>query len=545
MAREPESWLTINDFSAGIQHRPFFTGVTKLSKSNKGVARESGTYRCWAPTGPLVGTPRRDSSFTPDAYPDLPGDADQNRLTIAGFWVSSNIGESASEYGIEIHSAWEWTTGTGGTTHFQWERHQVWQSTTQTSDTLKSISTTDSTHDGTDCNPAWLHPYRAHDTDASQPGVPGIVCGWYPTKWNGDNNSDRIWLLFPDPGSADSLTPAVLTNTYDPSIALGHQGRALAFDAGLDSRGNANFQAFHNEQLYFTKANLTDLESTDATTFGQEFAAGYAAVVSSNASELLCFKRTSGAYLVRGEITAPTVTRLPGIPAVGNLRHTPAVTPLGVVFLVQKQGAWLWNGGELATRMSTNLDGDFYEVDSDFWDYAGRLHFFSELVYFPNNWVLDWQRGSWWRIEDPDDLVLFHMGPEEDGRYIWCAPAYRDTDATPIAYRFDHAEPARDFKWTSQAYPLGENAREVKTRQLVVVAGGQGDVTVKLIDDAGNEESHSFAPNSTSNVEFFRDNSALATRNLTIEITSDGDTNPAPIIYEVRVGLTTGRQYDD
>lgn len=532
-----DEWIIVKDFSPGIKGRVSPANIGRTRQEVLGVASPSGTYRCQAlPNGSLGPMPKRTYSLAP-TLPIDPSTLTQERLTIAGFHVDGPI-----QTGVEFHLAYEGVKSADTRRAFYWQRIRNFDS--DQIDTLFSANPTSQTSGvvATQCRPCWFHNWRANASDPTLPGLPIVVAGWF----EGGGGSQRVWKMFPDPDTPTSNTPGDIATTLDPSHAFAHQGRAVILDQSSYAHGADSLQWTHNEDIYMTVSNGEDLESTDAFTLGMENATGYSAVVSTNYGELLLLKLAEGGLFVRGDLTDPTVLRIPGIPPLGNTRHAPTTSPVGVVFLGgQKNGAWLWNGGESAENISYEaIDGEDFILtaqggSTDFLDYFGRLYYWQEWVLFPNNWVWNWREQSWWRIEDPTDAVLFHWGPS-NGERIWAAPAHVVESGNAI-YGFDRNVPADDYRWTSQPIPLYEN-KEFTIRDLVMVASGQGTLTVTLTNRAGTTEVHTVEINSTTTPSYTRENCAVDCEQLQYQIDADNDGTPL-VVHELRFGISRRTSY--
>lgn len=542
--REDLEWLTIDDFRPGIQHRPFNVSVTNLLEKRPGVARENGTYRCRAlDTGALAPGPRLANSYTPSALPVDPSLTDTGRICISGNHVAQPIilGGADPIINGEIHVGYEWTESTQ--VEWRWERHRTWDQPVSI-DTLLSRTPTGKTHDGTACRHTWFGAYRAHPSDATQPGQPCVVAGWFPAGGyaTGVSESDRVFHAWPDPSSPTSLTPTRISDLFDVEFLVGHQGRIVILDREGFDWGGEGADHTHNEEFYFTDENRLTLASTTGTTFGGENASGYSTLVSSSASELFALKaEDAGAYLIRGDISDPQVQRLPGVPpgSLSNLHHG-AVSPLGVAFIVNRGGIWMWGGGGFAEHLSVNLEGDSFLVsDTDQLDYLGSLWFHRDYIFAPNNWMYDWRHESWWRLDNPSDRVLFTFGPGQR-RQVFAFPATISSDSDPLCFFYATDDAADDYNWRSQPIPVGID-RDAEIRQLRLVASGTGTVQVRIRDLDGTRSDDTFTVSSNTHPSYFRQNLAITSRDIEIELTVIGTGgNRAPIVNEVSLGAVPG-----
>lgn len=548
MPSEPLEWVIVNDFSPGIRGRVRPADITTTTQRRPGIAAPDGTYRCQAlPDGSLGPLPKRTYTLVPASIPIAVANVEEGRLPISGFWADGPI-----QTDVEFHVAYEGALAATAKGFWYWQR--IRHFSTDQVDTLKSFASTTNDHLVRTVRPTWFHNYRAHVSDQTQPGLPGVVAGWFDAGGGGD----RVWHMFPDPDTPTSDTPGSIEQTQggaaaalDPSHCFAHQGRSVVLDQNSYNHGANSYVWTHNEDIYFTESNLDYMTSLIAQTFGMENAVGYAGAISTNYSELLLLKNSGGGLFVRGDIADPTVLRVPGIPAVGNVRHTPATSPVGVVFLAGYTGAWLWNGGESAENISYDtIDGTDFIVTrqsntpggSDFLDYAGRIYHWYNYVIFPNNWVWDWQHQSWWRLENPSDVVLFHIGPDNPVLgTLYAAPAFLTSSSSILVYGYSIETPADDYVWTSQPLPIQED-NLFQIREIVCVCSGHGTVVVAVTDYAGATESHTFTVNSTGPT-YLRDNSAAACRQLKFSITTT-NAGMTPVVHEIRFGYGRDAHYE-
>ncbi len=477
------------------------------------------------------------------ALPVPSADTTKNRLTISGFHVTGPI-----DLGHELHFAFEGVHDTGPSVNrrfFYWQRCRHFSDNSM--QTILAIDPTLMTTgvDGEAARPCWFDNYRADDTDPLMPGLPVVVAAWFEQG----GGFSRVWRVFPSltaaPGGTTVINEGVAGPPdvgYDPSIGFTHQGRSFICDQGSYLHGSGPTDVWtHNERIVYTDANLTSLATTDGVTFGAENATGYMAAISTSFAELFMVKVGEGGLLLRGDISFPTVIRLPGIPTMGSLHHKPCTTPVGVVFLTEN-GPYLWSGAENADPIAEQAidPGDFLLSPggdvTDFIDHFGRLYYWFDWVFFPNNWVWNWRQQSWWRLDDPEVVQLFHLGPSLGGR-LYAAPANVETDA-PACYGYDRGTPAQDWKWTSQPMPIMED-RQFVIREMVYVVSGTGDLTFEHYHHDGTTETHTVTVASENKPVYIRQNGHVRCQDIKLSIEADG----LPIVHEVRFGLQVDTHY--
>lgn len=532
MPAKIDQWLTIKDFRPGIRSRANPSGVDGRATEVPGVASATSTYACQAlPDGSLGPMPRNTYTFSFGSnLPIDPTSLNNGRLTISGYLKSGPI-----VLGTESHVAFEGWKTSDNKRYWYWTRVRHFAS--DQVDTLKSFAPgTEGAITSFGARPTWFDNFRAHSSDATLPGLPGVVAGWFA----GGGGSDRTWHMFPGPSTPTSDTPVAISTGLDVYPSIVHQGRVVAFDQGSYAHGANSYVWTHNEDIYFTNANLTTLAFTTAQTFGAENASGYRAAISANHQELLMVKITGGGLLIRGDLADPTVLRLPGLPPVAV--HTPAVCPAGIVMLDWKSGAWLWTGGETAENISRDALGadKFLLPTEDFIDFFGKLAYWYDWVLFPNNWAWNWKEDTWWRLENPSNVRIMQYSVMEN--VLYGVPAYVSLTTDTVEYGWDYSSPARNYSWNSQPIPIGDN-REVTIREVVLVATGVGTVDVIFTNRGGSTETHSFSINSTTVPVHMRDNCAVDCQSIQVRlaVTSSGDN--VPIVHQLRMGLQSTTHY--
>lgn len=485
--------ITISDFSPGIMQKlDQLQGDTAVFPV--GAADATNTFRCIALRGGGLGPlPKQGTAYTrtggnPTALVTI-GKIYNNRFTISGAHLAGPI-FAAGGTGFtrqELHIAYEYGANVSGTqyTHkYQWERHRLWEAT-PTVDTLHSYSTTTGDPVTTlQMRPTWFHTYRADSASQLAIGAPLVVGGWYA---NG-GGAERFWETFPDVAAIGTTGVGSISSTKNPEGIFGHQGRSVELDQNAWTHGSVGTWSF-NEQIFYTKVNLASLSSSVAAVYGQEDCEGFGAFASVNASELMFVRVGYGGYIIRGDLDNPTVIFVPGVPGTGNTRHNAAVSPIGMVYGSRNGGVWAWAGGDTADLLSPNLDNDFWlpgGTTGDFVDYAGKFAFWKEWILTPNNWLYDWRNKSWWKLEDPSVISIYHWLQNVDSHIIYGCPQTIG-DSAPSLYNWDASNPATSFSWESQLIPLG-TYRSGQPREVVITAQGVGTVkwTLSGYDMAGN-----------------------------------------------------------
>lgn len=549
MPNDNLQFLKINDFSPGIMQK-----LNRLSGDTMtypvGAADATNTFRCIAlPGGGLGPLPKQGTSYTrtggnPTATVTI-GKIYNQRFTISGAHIAGPIFGSGDNLGFtkqELHIAYEYGANVSGTQYtrkYQWERHRLWEST-PTVDSLVGYATTDDSPLTTlQMRPTWFHTYRADNSSATAIGAPLVVAGWYAA---GGGLTQRFWDTFPDPAALGSIGVKSIS-TKNPEGIFGHQGRSVELDQNSWTHGGAGTWSF-NEQVFYTSVNLATLTSSVAAVWGQEDCQGFGAFASMNASEMMAVRIGYGGYIIRGDLDNPTILFVPGIPGTGNTRHNAAITPIGLVYGSRNGGLWAWAGGDTAELLSPQLENNFWQPSDgvgDFVDYAGKMAFWKEWVLTPDNWLYDIRTKSFWRLDDPSVISIYHWLQNTDSHVMYGCP--RDIgDSAPSLYNWNANNPATSYSWESQVLPLGDY-KTAQPREVLICAQGVGTVAFTVsgytADGTLQTESHTLSFTSTARPAYQRCTigNFKAITHCRLKLVSTATAAQTPVIYEAQIGF--------
>lgn len=531
MTQQDLQWVQLNDFRPGIKGRTNPATISQPKGTILGAASKSNTFRCWAlADGSLAPLPKRTGDTTV-ALPVASASTQEGRLSISGFHIAGPIDD-----GNEAHIAYE-AVGNGGAGATLNRRFIYWQRVrlfaANQVDTLYSANpTTENPAIVSAARPVWFHSYRAHPTTATSVGTPCITAAWA----EGHLASTQWWKIWPDPANDTSNTPADISTALCPILHFIHQGRSCIVTHNLYNHGSlAGSHWQSNEEVWFTNSNLKTIQGSVAQVFGMENATGIGAALSTSFSELLLIKSADGGLLCRGDMADPTNLRLPGVPRAVN--HEPANTPVGVVYIAD-DGVHLWNGGEQSENISTEaLIGDDFVSSTDFVSFRGRICYWRDWVFFPQNWVWDYRGNSWWKLDDTANWQGFYFGPQDpvNGERLYSAPPYVVTGGTNFS-SYAYNTPCDSYQWTSLPVPMGSN-RDITCREVVVVATGVGTINVEITQvDGGATENHNLSFTSSSSPQLKRTPFNSPFNNFVVHLTSTATSTSAPVIHEVRFG---------
>jgi hypothetical protein len=477
------------------------------------------------------------NSFTM-AEPDTHAQVSGGRYTITGLLAQGPVLGSTlgglDPSNVLVHL--EWINTTSSRRKAILYRVRMWEAS-PTVEVVNSVTT--DTDIAAIRRASFMHSYRsAASGTATDAGVPGAVVSWF----SGAGATAKWWFMFPPPASATTLGKTDISTTLDVEPTVSHQGRSIGYDAVAYGNGGAAIVWTVNEQSWYTNSNLLTLQNTTADTFGQEDPTGIAVALSMTANELFIVKRRNGGFVIRGDISDPTVLRLPGVTGAGGATQTAVSAPIGAVYGVVNGGVWVWAGGEESQLLSPNLNQDMLTgmTGQDIFNggHLGRFESAREWIFAANNWVYDWRQKSWWRIDDPTDRAILHWCNAVQVAGVFGTPVYMEDATTPYLFFYDFTSPARDYSWQSQPLPQ-TTQQDIEVRHIVVVAEGAAasTVTVTLKGLSGVlSDPAVFTLGSTTYLDMQRQSTTLNASHVQVHIEADGGANPAPIVHEVRIG---------
>lgn len=532
-------YVTINDFSPGIQQRVNRTGAT-VAPSNRIAADVANTYRCIAlPGGGLGPLPINGQSYLP-APPALPSDSSLGAITVTGFFVAGNVyvtpvtGLTPSEF----HFGYEWVNSTAHVRHFVWSRHRMWE-TTPTITILKTINSTE-VSPVNNFRRCWFMAGRADPSNPLNPGVPIVYAAWYVST----GALEKFWSVYPSPSSPGTDTVVDVSTSLAVDYMFAHQNRSVIFEQKPWLHGSVGAWA-GDEQVWFTNVNLVTVQPTVAQVYGQETYGGYNFGISTNANEALFVKVHGGGYVVRGDLSGSnTIVHLPSLAGAGLQGVTPAWCPAGLVY-VSSDGANLWAGGEQSQAISYQLENNFWDVSTGtvnstaktflnlFLNSRGECTQWGDWVVMPNNWLYDYRTNSWWRLEDPTVFQGVWWQTDWNGT-LWGALPYND-GVTPVARSWDKTTAARSFSWQSEPIPVTMD-RDIVIREVLCTAQGNGTVTITVTGLNGATTLTTMTYASSIPVKLRANMDDVHATHCQIQIVSNGGSNPAPVVYEVALG---------
>jgi hypothetical protein len=388
------------------------------------------------------------------------------------------------------------------------------------------------------------------------PSDVGIVC-WALSYWftagTASAPTPGTWqyLLYPDPTAVPTFNfNSLINSSGGPGEILCHQNRVVCMQWIPTSYTTSSSFAGGNETWTYTDPPNGVALLGSSEVFVQEDPNGYGAWGSQSASELFLVKNMIGGVVIQGDLNSPTVTVLPGVTPTYGLMSRGASTTIGFVYASQNRGVWAWNGSNVSTKISAQLEDNFMvnthlpaiergpTVDIQRW---------GEWIIVTNDWLYDTIGQGWWRLP-PGTNTLTHQWYQSssDGSTLFAAFGVPTASAAVDCYTL--TKPTHTFNWTSYPIrpPTATKNRSLDIREIVVRAQGMGTVEVTLVGLQGTTGGV-VSPSATLSFETTPDflqpsmqriTGGLDAQDVTVTITSTGESSStaAPIVYSVAIG---------
>jgi hypothetical protein len=371
-------------------------------------------------------------------------------------------------------------------------------------------------------------------------------------------------LSNPDAFGTDDLIP--------PSDS-GRTGQLICYDGRVLGITNINDQwPTGSSTRFFSNEIIEYTDPPGDNTYmptGEEFAIlvpenpfGYGVAGSISAGELFLVKKRGGGVLVLGDIDAPSsVTYLPGVRPTGNFFGRGDSTVLGFVYCSQGAGAWVWNGSNVSTKLSPQLDDNFFDATTATGMASTNYGFFvkkwgpSQLVMFSNSWVFFEATNSWWKLSGSSGAAVpyYHYTDARDQHQIYALPLQITTALEPFLYTYDSRVQAPLWLWTStQLYHHITKTpdRVIDIREIMITASNHwsnpGTIEVQIISNGSAVWTGNLDLTAGVDPMPYRLNAgALGLDNFRIAITAANSTNTpgssqgAPTVWSVDIAYRT------
>lgn len=505
-------WSVIDNFSPGIWSQTYgHSGLSTLQKAPRGAAVHENTYGCHAlPNGSLVAMPGQSQLYTL-ASPDTSVSVDGYLITgIQSFGPVIRAGDVQGGTNTNVfdclYVSLEWRSTSAGPNQrkkciIRVNSHATPASTATVSAVFTSA---DNKVDGVYWGTSWA-VQRMFDTGGT------LLRACLATEWTSRHNltqgggavgESRVHLLPSPDGAAEDMAFTGASITAGPILA--HQNRVVQMTMPTAGNPTATFgpstYTIANDLISFTNPSWWTASLFFAV-FNQRLATesphGYGSWGSMSTGELWLCKRGGGAVIIAGDVSNPIITRLPGVESTGMRTGRAVHTPHGLIYLVDGNGAWIWNGGNTSEKLSPQIDDTFLEstrtnLVPGSTDY--HIALWGDLVVFPGNYVFDLTSRSWWQLANPGlfNGQMWCGGLARNAHYVFGAvPSFAQSGTNQVAI-YDHGVQGTGYSW--QSHILEESVgRRIDIRavevEMVPITGSSGydiSLTVSIIDKTGN-----------------------------------------------------------
>jgi hypothetical protein len=277
--------------------------------------------------------------------------------------------------------------------------------------------------------------------------------------------------------------------------------------------------------------------------------------------ELMLLKKNGGGLIIYGDIDAVTsAIPMPGVQSTGDFVGKANAGPLGLVYCSEERGAWVWNGGNTAQKISAQLRDSFYDATTPTGmegnNYGFDVTHWQNWIVFSNNYLYDLDTGGWWQIypgdgNDTDDVTghtFWWWNESRFGNQMWAAPLKFGTapGLTDVWwYLFDSKVPAPHWQWQSLPIHVDANAdRVLDVRQVIVRLSDPSGSDTATATVTVNGEDIGTVPNVDAGpptigqdaTQFRLNCGVTGIGDIVIRVNGDGDTGSSPILHSIDIG---------
>ena len=543
--KDPGQWLHIDDFSPGCFDPSNASNQSPVTNQPLGAADITGTFACSVIKGGSLGPlPSIQDGLPFSDYGGLQGASTDAFLV--GFIITPQLNDG----NYEIITIFEMDDGT---------THYVVAASYEPGETVNLIS--GPTNNSDSVPGIFGAPYpaftRANADGSAGPPPPGPLLV-FPMAIATDSSGTggHLWI-YPELDDPTAYTAQDLI-VSDSSITgqLITYGDRIICIVGVDYDWPSGGGINTNENFNYTDPPESTEYGNQQTIFSPEEPWGYGAWGSQSVGELLLIKKYGGAVLLNGDINVPSsVIPLPGVESVGDFVGRAAATPIGLIYCAQNRGAWLWNGGNTAQKISQNISDDFFDLQTDEIEsnnYGFFVEHWQKWIMFSGNVWLDTDTNSWWNFYPKDGTTIgtlvgrdmFWYCLTRNGSQLLAAPLRLNSNTDKVWSLIDNTVPSYTYQWQSLPIHVTDNAdRVVDIRQIIVRCSdpsNTGLATITVSTPNGSWSSASVAADNPIglNPTILRFNVGLGAQGLqdvVIQVLAENDGAGAPIIESIDV----------
>lgn len=506
--------ISVTDFTAGMFDDWFADGGAV--RSNPGAARVSGTYGCCSSrSGTLIPAPKRVNRMKVTSNETLTSTPDGTQRVMA-FRCMSPVWDRASVGAFEtgevrdfpdlLAFAFEAFIDGGGGSYAHHSLLRVYKMYQEAAadpaiDTVTNFDVGAHTAAGP-FTTRFVYGWSSIDLTKDSYGTPGIP-GYPIVAMMFTSNKDvREFQVksYPDTSNPTTDTTKDITGLSQSGGFAGyalfaHQDRLLLLDRSININLGLNGEV-PTDIIIGTAVNDISTNGITIESFVAENPGLFGAWASVNASEAFFVKQQRGGFIARGDIDAPTIVRLPGLPPTGEAINIAVAARDGKVYYGSIHGVFAWSGGDTAELVSRQLNGWFWKPGTHVDDIShckGSFSTVDRYLFAPNNFFFDIESGGWWRLTNPDatDFLPYAWYDVSASGDVIGAPNYISATQTTLADYYDIYEGQSEYQFTSQPLTAAKG-RALSFRSLDIKCQGTGQITFTLI---GKREDSNYRPN--------------------------------------------------
>jgi hypothetical protein len=554
--------VTINDFSHGIVN-----GVESGTVYSIGAPLGSASYAVRCYSRPDVGL-RPFPTYTIVYNRSFTGSATGNLVTLNAL---KSIGARSNQFQVPVESvvgSWTWMTATPpGTTNYIIDRFEV--------------------GGGTVAN---VYNAGIVGAVATQPAWGNFTVNLFQDPTNFTYNrcavtaeGDGLWVTIPSytpsVAVADHLTGTAPGNGTFPGYAFAEPVTSATNRTVFISSVNSfvttdNFELVGPAVLFSTDINA--MTNIGNAVFGPgEGGCLIGSWGSISTGETVFINQGSGGFLVYGDIAQPsTIVKLPGLNGTGGCVGEGIESPLGLIYVTEFDGAYLWNGGNASQKLSSQINDTVFQrnyLQTGGWPFTSgstsnfpfnainNVHndCWSNWAMFANNYMFDCLNNSWWQVEDPNILIFdVHCQSSVTTRYFYSSTVGKLISGAGTIihsiYRWDRNAPALSYTWISNPIPVTTGtlsslqaveilaSNPYSTPATIVVTGTTPAGTTPFPNQIPNQTATFTVPPNTTN---YRAQQAFGydDYNIMVRVDASNTANGAPTIHEITLGIAPVR----
>lgn len=542
--RDPGEWVHIDDFSPGCFDPSNISTASPVTNQPPGAADIDHTFMCSSlVNGSLGPLPLFVDGLTYAAYGGLPGTSTESVLV--GFIITPQLDDG----NFEIVAIFESDDGTD---------HYVVAASYTPGGAVNIISGPTDTSATT--GGFFGAPYPAFtrmNVDGSGGPPPPSPILVFPTAVVTDGNgaNGHLWvypeLLDPTAFTAQDL---IVSGSSTTGQVICYGNRVICI-VGVNYDWPVGGGINTNENFNYTDPPESSAYGDQQTIFAVETPWGYGAWGTISVGELLLVKKYGGAVILNGDINVPSsVIPIPGVESTGDLVGRAASTPIGLIYCSQNRGAWLWNGGNTAQKISQNIRDNFFDLEMGAIqsnNYGFFVEHWQKWIMFSGNVWFDTDTGGWWNIYPRANTTIgSHIGLDlfwycltRHGNELLAAPLILHSDSDDVWKTLDNEIPSDTYQWQSLPIHVVDHAeRVIDVRQIIVrcsdpTNSGDATITATLPNASWTDTSDPTDTPIGSDPTIVRFNvSAQGVQDIVINILAENSSgNSAPIIESIDI----------